>query len=194
MATLRIDTSLNTENSVTRKLADRIVETLNDSVVTTRDLAAVPLPQIDAAWATARVIPEDDRSADHRATLALSDTLVAEVQAADTIIIGVPVYNFSIPASLKTWIDQIARAGVTFRYTENGPEGLLEGKRVIIAMASGGTGLGSDADFASNYLRFVLGFLGITDVTFVAADALAQDAQGTLARANAQIDALPLAA
>ncbi len=176
MATLRIETSVNRENSVTRQLTDRIIATLGDSDVVTRDIASEPLPLIDSTWASARVKPAEE--------------LVAEVQAADTIVISAPIYNFTIPASLKAWIDLIARVGVTFRYTEDGPQGLLEDKRVIVAFASGGTGIDSAADFASGYLRFVLGFLGITDVTFVAADQLAVDAEGTIARAHAQIDAL----
>ena len=99
-----------------------------------------------------------------------NDSLVAELQAADTIVIGVAMYNFSIPASLKAWIDQIARAGVTFAYSETGPKGLLEGKKAIITIASGGTEIGSGMDFASDYLRFVLGFVGITDVTILNKD------------------------
>ena len=190
MATLRIETSVNRENSVTRQLTDRIIATLGDSDVVTRDIASEPLPLIDSTWASARVKPAEERSELDQEALALSDALVAEVQAADTIVISAPIYNFTIPASLKAWIDLIARVGVTFRYTEDGPQGLLEDKRVIVAFASGGTGIDSAADFASGYLRFVLGFLGITDVTFVAADQLAVDAEGTIARAHAQIDAL----
>ena len=172
MATLRIETSVNRENSVTRKLTDRIISTLGDSDVVTRDIATEPLPLIDSTWASARVKPVEERSTLDQEALALSDTLVAEVQAADTIVISAPIYNFTIPASLKAWIDLIARVGVTFNYTAEGPVGLLENKRVIVAFASGGTGIDSAADFASGYLRFVLGFLGITDVTFVAADQL----------------------
>lgn len=194
MTILRIDASANTENSVTRGLTDRIIATLNDPDVTTRDLAEKALPQITHTWAVARAVPADNRTDKQAATLLQSDALIAEIMAADTIVIGAPVYNFSVPASLKAWIDLIARVGVTFRYTENGPVGLIEGKRVIIALASGGTPLGSDMDFASGYLRHVLAFMGMTDVTFVAADALAKDAAGTMARAHAQIDALPAAA
>ncbi len=86
------------------------------------------------------------------------------MQAADTLVIGLPIYNFGVPAALKAWVDQVARAGVTFRYTETGPKGLLTGKRAIIAVASGGTEAGSDVDFATGYIRHVLGFIGITDV------------------------------
>ena len=149
MATLRIETSVNRENSVTRQLTDRIIATLGDSDVVTRDIASEPLPLIDSTWASARVKPAEERTELDQEALALSDALVAEVQAADTIVISAPIYNFTIPASLKAWIDLIARVGVTFRYTEDGPQGLLEDKRVIVAFASGGTGIDSAADFAA---------------------------------------------
>ena len=117
MATLRIETSVNRENSVTRKLTDRIISTLGDSDVVTRDIATEPLPLIDSTWASARVKPVEERSTLDQEALALSDTLVAEVQAADTIVISAPIYNFTIPASLKAWIDLIARVGNTGRST-----------------------------------------------------------------------------
>ena len=126
-----------------------------------------PLPQIDETWVAANFTPAADRSEAQNARLAQSDALVAELQAADTIVIGLPVYNFGVPAALKAWIDLIARAGVTFRYTAEGPEGLLTGKKVIVAFASGGVQLGSDYDFASTYLRHVLGFVGLTDVSII---------------------------
>lgn len=194
MSVLRIDSSANTQDSVTRSLTNQIVAQLGDDNVIVRDLAAEALPQITAAWAEARVVAAAERTDEQIEVLKLSDFLVEELKAADTIVIGLPMYNFSVPASLKAWIDLIARVGVTFRYTENGPEGLLTGKRAIIAMASGGVPAGSDADFASGYLKFVLGFVGITDVTVVAADAIAKDADGTIARASAQIADLPKAA
>jgi len=195
MPILRIDSSANTQNSVTRGLTDRIIAKLGDSDVTVRDLALTPLPQITHTWAIARTTPETDRSPEHIEALRESDELIAEIMAADTIVIGTPVYNFSVPASLKAWVDLIARVGVTFRYTENGPEGLIKGKRVIIALASGGTPVGSSMDFASTYLKHVLAFVGLTDVTVVAADALATDPQGTMDKAHQEIDALaPLAA
>ncbi|MBQ0803987.1 MULTISPECIES: FMN-dependent NADH-azoreductase [unclassified Sulfitobacter] len=190
MSILRIDSSANTTDSVTRALTDRIVAKLGDSDVTVRDLAHEPLPQITQTWAVARVTPEADRSAEQIEALAESDKLVAELLAADTIVIGAPLYNFSVPASLKAWIDLVARVGVTFRYTETGPEGLVKGKRVIIAMASGGVPAGSEADFNTGYLKAVLGFMGMTDVTIVSADALAKDPEGTIERANNAIDGL----
>lgn len=190
MKLLRIDSSAVIHGSVTRELTDHIVKALAPSHIATRDLVTTPLPQITEDWVTARSTPEADRTGAQRAELTLSDVLVSEVVQADTLVIGLPVYNFSVPAALKAWIDLIARAGVTFRYTADGPQGLLTGKRAIIAMASGGTAAGSDVDFASGYLHHVLGFVGITDVTLIAADTLAKDTDGTLARARAQIDAI----
>ncbi len=111
-----------------------------------------------------------------KAKLALSDSLVADLQEASHIVIASPIYNFSVPAVLKAWIDMVARARVTFRYTENGPEGLLKGKKAYLVIASGGVPLGSDMDYASTYLRHVMGFLGIDDVTLVNANELAQAA------------------
>jgi FMN-dependent NADH-azoreductase len=114
------------------------------------------------------------------------------LRAADTIVIGLPIYNFGIPASLKAWVDLIARAGETFAYSETGPKGLLENKRVIVTVASGGVPVGSPMDHATTYLTQVLGFIGITDVTYVSAGGLAMDPEAALKSAEAEIDALPL--
>lgn len=190
---LRIDASARRDGSVSRDLADRIIARFPDATVTRRDLAG-GLPLIDETWVGANFTPEADRTDEQRATLALSDRLIAEVQAADTLVIGLPIYNFGVPATLKAWVDQIARAGVTFRYTENGPEGLLTGKRAIVAVASGGTETGSEIDFATGYLRHVLGFVGITEVAFVAADRLSLNPEATLRGAHDQIDSLSIAA
>ncbi len=190
MSILRINSSANTENSVTRALTDKIIARLGDHDVTVRDLAREPLPQITHTWAVARVTPEADRAPEQIDALAESDKLVAELLAADTIVIGAPVYNFSVPASLKAWIDLVARVGVTFRYTDTGPEGLVKGKRVIIAMASGGVPAGAAMDFNTPYLKTVLGFMGMEDVTIISADALAQDPEGTVEKAHNAIAAL----
>lgn len=186
---LRIDASARRDGSETRALTQRIIDRLAPQSLIQRDLATA-IPSLDADWLAASWTPEDQRSDAQRETLALSDSLIAELQAADTLVIGTPIYNFGIPAPLKAWIDQIARAGVTFRYTEAGPEGFMTGKRAIIAIASGGTQVGSDIDFASGYLRHILGFLGITDVQFVAADLLMIDAEASHAKANAALEAL----
>ena len=193
---LRIDASARGDASVTRGLNDKIQARFSETgpvEVTERDLSH-PLPQIDGIWMGATFTPEADRSDDQIGALALSDELIAEVQDADVLLIGLPIYNFGVPAGLKTWIDQISRAGVTFRYTPEGPEGLLTGKRAIVSVASGGTKVGSEYDFATSYLRHVLGFVGITDVSFVAADGMAQDAEASLSAASSQIEELPLAA
>ncbi|MEL6521525.1 MAG: NAD(P)H-dependent oxidoreductase [Pseudomonadota bacterium] len=165
---LRVDASARTAGSITRGLTDRIVDELNPGIVTPRDLAH-PLPQITGDWVAASFTPPEDRTAAQTDVLALSDCLINELVQADTIVIGVPIYNFGVPAAFKAWVDLIARPGMTFRYGDAGPEGLLHGKRAIIAMASGGTQIGSDADFASGYLRHIMAFIGITDVEFVTA-------------------------
>lgn len=190
---LRIDSSMRHTGSVTRALADRLVERLSAAApgtrVIRRDLAdGVPL--IDEAWIGANFTDPAGRSEAHRAALALSDELVAELRAADTIVIGLPVYNFSLPAALKAWIDLVARARETFRYTEAGPEGLLTGKRALVVVASGGVPVGSAADFATPYLSHALAFMGIEDVEFISADRLAADAEAAIAGAEARIERL----
>ena len=191
---LRLDTSARRTGSISRDLNDRIVSRFGPEVtVTSRDLAG-GVPQIDEEWVTANFTPADQRSDAQRAALALSDAFIAELKAADVLLIGLPIYNFGVPAALKAWIDQVARAGVTFQYSEYGPKGLLEGKRAIIAVASGGTEVGSEIDFATDYLRHVLGFIGITEVELVTADRLMVDADGSMAKAGAQIADLDVAA
>lgn len=171
---LRVDSSARREGSVSRRVADALIEQLEMREgpvnVTVRDLALTAPAFVDAAWVDANFTPDEQRSAAQRAVLAESDTLVAELKAADILVIGVPIYNFGIPATLKSWVDMIARARLTFRYTENGPVGLLRGKRAFLVVASGGTAVGSEIDFATGYLRHMLGFLGIDDVEIVAAD------------------------
>ncbi|AZV76587.1 FMN-dependent NADH-azoreductase [Parasedimentitalea marina] len=186
---LHIDASARTEGSTSRELTAKIIARLNADTVIRRDLSSA-LPQITEGWINANFTPADDRDAVQRDLLSLSDQLVDEAKAADTLVIGMPIYNFSVPASLKAWIDLMARVGVTFSYSEAGPEGLLTGKRAIVAVATGGTQVGSDIDFATGYLRHVLGFIGITDVQFVSADAMGQDAEAAMARANSAIEAL----
>jgi len=175
---LQINASARKAGSVTRELTDtlvtRLLEKSAETKVISRDVSQ-GLPFIDEDWIGANFTDPADRSAEQRMKLALSDTLVSELKAADTIVIGSPIYNFSVPAALKAWIDLIARARETFRYTDNGPEGLLKDKKAYVIVASGGTKVGSEIDFAANYLKHVLGFVGITDVTIVAADQLMMD-------------------
>lgn len=191
---LRIDSSARGEGSMTRRVADALIDQLERREgpidLRVRDLASQPPRPLDARWIGASFTPPEERGEAEQALLAESDALVAELKAADVLVIGVPIYNFGIPATLKAWVDLVARARVTFRYTEQGPVGLLGGKRAYLAVASGGVPAGSASDFATGYLRHVLGFLGIEDVEVVAADqvvtrgedrALAE-AQGHIAR------------
>lgn len=171
---LRVDASARHEVSTTRQLTDALIDALRERhgrlPVITRDLALSPPPLLDADWIAANTTEPQARTAAQRAALAYSDQLIAELMAADVVILGVPVYNFGVPAALKAWIDLVARARVTFRYSENGPQGLLKGKRAYVVLASGGVAAGGPTDFASGYLRQLLGFLGITDVEVIAAD------------------------
>lgn len=187
---LLVNASARNADSVSRSLADELVSELQQAEspleIIQRDLVEAP-PFIDADWITANFTPEEERTADQRETLADSDALVAELKAADTLVIATPIYNFGIPAALKAWIDMVARARLTFRYTEKGPKGLLNNKRAYVVVASGGTEVGSDIDFATGYLRHVLGFLGITEVEIIAADRLTSGKAESIATARAQI-------
>ena len=192
---LRVDSSARREGSVSRRVADALIEQLEVSEgaveVRVRDLAAAAPRFVDAAWVDANFTAPEQRSEAQRAALAESDALVAELKGADVLVIGVPIYNFGIPAKLKAWVDMVARARVTFRYSENGPVGLLRGKRAYLAVASGGTAVGSEIDFATGYLRHVLGFLGIDDVKIVAADRLMGRGEGeAIGQARRRIDRL----
>ena len=150
MKILRIDSSAKTETSESRRLTDRIIDGLQANgkspEVTVRDLNE-RLPQVDNAWIEANNTPADDHTDEQRKTLALSDKLVAEIKVADTLIIGVALYNFSITASLKLWIDLVCRARKTFAYVNGSRKGLMIGKKAIVCFASGGTQFGSDIDF-----------------------------------------------
>ncbi|MEO0916338.1 MAG: NAD(P)H-dependent oxidoreductase [Pseudomonadota bacterium] len=193
---LRIDASARRTGSITRDLNDKIVAHLSAETnvsVTERDLAD-PLPLLTEEWIGANFTAPEDRTEAQKDVLALSDSLVAELKTADILLIGLPIYNFGVPGALKAWIDLVARARETFRYSENGPVGLLEGKRAIVTVASGGTEAGSSIDFASTYLKHVLGFIGITDVAFVNADRMMVDANLSLSTAMKQIEELDLAA
>lgn len=194
---LRIDASARQSGSTTRHLADqleaRLVEQHYGATVTRRDLGLTPPAFLTEHWVGANFTDEAERSDEQKALLAGSEELIAEIEAADTIVITAPVYNFAIPATLKAWVDQVTRARRTFRYTEAGPEGLLKGKRAYIVFASGGVPLGSQVDFASGYLRHILGFIGITDVHVIAADGHQTDGEA-IARAATAIDGLKQAA
>jgi len=190
---LRIDASMRREGSVTRALADRLVARLGaqspGAGIVRRDLAdGVPL--IDAEWIGANFTDPAERSPDQNAALVVSDELIAELRAADTLVIGLPIYNFGVPAAFKAWIDQVARARETFRYTESGPVGLLTGKRAVVVVASGGVPVDSPADLATPYVRHALAFIGITDVEVIGADRLTLDADSAIAGAEDRIEQL----
>jgi FMN-dependent NADH-azoreductase len=193
MNVLQINSSARTSGSHSTRLAGDIVQRLAGSPLTVRDLGKQPLPALDEAALQALFTPADQRTPAQAARVAQDDALIAEVQAADVLVLGVPMYNFGVPAALKNWIDAIARTGVTFKYTDRGPVGLLTGKKVYIALARGGIYRDTPADSQVPYLKAVLGFLGMTDVKFVYAEGVAMgpDAeQKALASAAAQIDEL----
>lgn len=193
MNVLQINSSARTTGSHSTRLAGDIVARLAGAQVTVRDLGKQPLPALDEATLGALFTPAAQRTPAQAARVAQDDALIAEVQAADVLVLGVPMYNFGVPAALKNWIDAIARAGVTFKYTDKGAVGLLTGKKVYVALARGGIYRDTPADSQVPYLKAVLGFLGMTDVEFIYAEGLAmgpEAEQKALASAAAQIEAL----
>jgi len=200
---LVLDSAATGDQSVSRKLTDALVEKFaardGAAEIVRRDIGADPIPHLHAGTVAAIRTGEADSEA-AREALALSDALIAELAAADILVIGAPMYNFGIPSTLKAWFDHVLRARVTFRYTEAGPEGLMKGKRAIVVESR--AGFYSDGPLAAldnqePHLRTMLGFMGIEDVTFVRAEKLAfgpEAAAASLADANEQLEALALAA
>lgn len=166
---LVLKSSILAQYSQSNLLSDYFTQQLN-AEITTRDLAAQPLPYFtgEAAAAT-RGEPSND---EQKTLLALSDELIAELNATDVVVINAPMYNFSVPAQLKSYFDYIARAGVTFQYTASGPEGLVKGKKAVVILTTGGVHKDSASDLVKAYVQTFLGFIGITDVQFVYAEAL----------------------
>jgi FMN-dependent NADH-azoreductase len=202
MNILQINSSARAEGSHSSRLAGSIVQRLSDSQpksahtsVTVRDLGRTPHPELNETALHALFTPAEARSPEQNARVALDDGLIAEIQAADVVVLGVPMYNFGVPAALKNWIDAISRAKVTFQYTAKGPEGLLKGKKVYVALTRGGQYRNTPADTQVPYLQTVFAFLGMTDVQFVYAEGLAmgpEAEQQALASAQSQIEeALP---
>jgi FMN-dependent NADH-azoreductase len=191
MNILQINSSLRGAGSESNRVAGNIVAKLRaanpGAAVTVRDLGANAHPILDEAALGALFTPADQRTAEQAARVALDDVLIAEVQAADVVVIGAPMYNFGMPVQLKAWFDAIARAGVTFRYTESGPEGLLKNKKVFVATARGGI-YPADADPQVPHIRMLLNFLGMTDSAFVYSNgqAMGPDAAG---KGQAEADA-----
>lgn len=187
---LRINASMRQHGSTSRQLTDELINSIlaghPNTHVVTRELSE-GVPFVDEEWIGANFTDESERSKTQQDKLAASDALVAELEVADTIVIGVPIYNFGIPAALKAWVDMVCRARRTFAYSESGPVGLLKNKKAYLVIASGGTDSGSEIDFATGYLRHVLGFIGIHDVTVVDASGLMKDEDASLARARNQI-------
>ncbi len=186
---LRLDASMRKTGSYSRNLSDKLIKQLTsekNSKVTIRDLAE-GIPLIDENWIKANFTSVDERTAEQNKYLATSDVLVDELNNADLIVIGLPIYNFGVPAAFKAWIDQVVRSKLTFRYGDNGPIGLVDNKKAYIIIASGGTKLGTEIDFISDYLRHILGFIGITDVTFIDSSGLGRDESQTLALAHKTI-------
>lgn len=183
MKILQVNASIRPEGANSTRLANDIVARLQaanpNARLTVRDLGADPHPMLDAAALGALFTPAEQRTPDQAARVALDDALIAEVKAADVLVLGVPMYNFGIPAQLKNWLDAITRAGVTFRYTESGPEGFLTGRKVYVALARGGRYRGTANDTQTPYLKLILGFLGMTDVHFIYAEGLNMGPEAT---------------
>ena len=197
MNILQINSSARIENSQSTKLANALVERIRaghpDATLTVRDLSRTPHLPLDESTLQALFTAADQRTPEHNARVALDDALIGEIQAADVVVLGVPMYNFGVPAQLKNWIDAISRAQVTFRYTANGPEGLLKGKKVYVALTRGGKYRNTPTDTQVPYLQTIFAFLGMNDVQFVYAEGLAMGAaaeQNALASARAQIEEL----
>jgi FMN-dependent NADH-azoreductase len=191
---LQITTSIHSDGGQSSRLADRYVASWRvanpDGVVIVRDVAREPVPHLDAARFGAFLAKPEERTAEQQAVVAYSDALIDEVRRADVVVIGAPMYNFGIPSTLKAYFDHIARAGVTFRYTETGPVGLLKRKRAVVFAARGGTYAGTPRDTQTGYLRNFLGFIGLDDVEFVYAEGLAigdESRQKAFAAADAAI-------
>jgi FMN-dependent NADH-azoreductase len=194
---LNIITSIKGDASFSNKLSNAILEKLKsehgETEIQTLDLSKTPLPYLSELDISAFYTPEEQRTEAQKSTLKFSDEATEELLNADIVVIGVPLYNFGIPAVLKGWIDQVARAGKTFSYDENGPKGLLTGKKVFLSIASGAIfseGPYKSYDFSESYLRAVLGFLGITDVTTfrVEGSAIPEFAENALPKALAAVE------
>jgi FMN-dependent NADH-azoreductase len=197
MNILQINASARSEGSQSTQLAKEVVVHLldahPDADLVIRDLARQPIPVLDEAALGALFTPAEQRTPEQAARVAIDDAAIAEIQAADVVVIGVPMYNFGVPVQLKAWIDAISRAKVTFTYTEKGPQGLLTDKKVYVVLARGGLYRDTAADSQVPYLRTVLGFLGMTDVEFIYAEGLAmgeEAAQKALADARKDIKAI----
>jgi FMN-dependent NADH-azoreductase len=175
---LQLNTSILSGKGQSSQLANEFVAQIDADKVVVRDLASEPVPHLDAERFTAFVTPQEKRTSGQEQFVAYSDKLIDELKQADVIVLGLPMYNFGVPSTLKAYFDHIARAGVTFRYTEKGPVGLLTGKKAYVFAARGGIYVGKTrdghaADTQTPYVRDFLAFVGITDVEFIYAEGLA---------------------
>jgi FMN-dependent NADH-azoreductase len=189
MTVLHINSSARLSHSNTRIIGQYLVDTLGEPVIS-RDLAQQPLPPISAQDLVAVHGSADSQRASLQAQFSLSAQLIDELKSADTLVLAAPMYNFGIPASLKQWIDAICRAGVSFKYTEQGPVGLLGIQRAFIITATGGTPIGSEMDFASRYLEHICRFLGISEVFHIDASGSKGTPEQVIAQGKQQVDVL----
>src|SRR2546423_8443182 len=194
---LQLNTSIFSNGGQSSRLADSFVAAWRashpDAEVVVRDLGQNPVPHLNAERFLSFLSKPDERSAAQQSVLDYSDVLIDELKRADVIVLGLPMYNFGVPSTLKAYFDHVARSGVTFRYTANGPEGLLKGKQVYVFAARGGLYAGTPLDTQTGYVRDFLRFLGMTDVEFVYAEGLAineERKQGALAQAQSEIERL----
>ncbi|MEY6430823.1 NAD(P)H-dependent oxidoreductase [Thioalkalicoccus limnaeus] len=197
---LHIDSSLFSGQGVSSTLAADLVRRLRQRdpsvAITHRDLGRDPIPHLDATRLSALSTSETERSPEQQAVVDEADRLIRELQDADLLLLGVPMYNFGIPSPLKAWFDHVARAGVTFRYTAQGPEGLIRNTRAVVVTSRGGRHRGQPTDTQTSYLTTMLGFLGIEDVRFIYAEGLnlgEAERRAGLAGANDEIERLAAA-
>lgn len=184
-----IDASGRYEDSNSRQLSKKLVDHLqakHEANVKTRDLSQ-GLHFVNETFISGLYISDTERTAEQKESLKFSDKLVKELQDSNILVIGTPIYNFGAPASLKAWADLVARAGVTFKYGENGPIGLLENKKAYLVIVSGGVPIDSPMDFLTPWLRHFLGFIGIKDVEVITAGSLNRNREESLLKANEQI-------
>lgn len=196
---LKINTSLFADKGNSSVLAENIVAAWRrkhpTGQVVTRDLASSPVPHLDASRIVALSTPAAERTPEQAAVVAESDALIAELKSADVVVLGLPMYNFGVPSQLKAYMDHLARAGVTFRYTETGPVGLIGDRKLIVAAARGGIHLGQPSDTQTGFVKTFFNFIGIHDIEFVYAEGLAYSAEHkTKAFEQAQVEIEKLAA
>lgn len=194
---LKLTSSLYSRDGQSTRLAQQFIDALRDrepgAHLIERDLAREPVPHLDAARFQAFLTPPEQRTAGQRAVTDFSDALIDELRAADVLVLGLPMYNFGVPSQLKAYFDHVARAGVTFRYTDKGPVGLLQGKKAYVFATRGGLYAGTPNDTQTAYVRQFLGFLGITEVEFIFAEGLAlgpEAREASLAQARAAVRTL----